>query len=256
MKQRDKFFWLKANFKDDGSDEDGAGGGAGGKGDATTPNPEFEKLVEGMGALAKGMEGLQASQAATAERLAELDAAGKQKQNLDEGDGDDGDDFLGNSSEDIERLSRTEFANKIIDRVVKAVDKQMKTVAEQVDGVRKDAGNTALELEIEKMEDKHKDFWEWQPEIKALAKENPGTSIKRLYTMARGENPEKLADLDKKYKSDENDGKGGDAPKKGKFGGLTPTSSVTEPTDKMDKKSAADKAFDDTMGDIPSVANS
>lgn len=261
MNQRNKFFWLKANFKEgDGGDggDGGTGGGGAGKGDDKNPNPEFEKLVEGMSTLAKGMETLQASNAATNERLAEMDAAGKRKQELDDDDdGDAGNDFLGASSEDIERLSRTEFANKIIERVAKAVDKQMKQVSEEVDGVRKDAGSTALEAEIEKLEGKHKDFWDWQPEIKALAKENPGTSIKRLYTMAKGENPNKLAELDKKYKSDEDD-KGGDKSKgKGKgFGGLTPTSSETEPTNKMDKKSAADKAFEETMGDIPLPGNS
>lgn len=263
MKQRNKFFWLGINHKD-GDDTEGGGSTSGGKdegkdsGKETSPNPEFEKLVEGMEALGKGMEALQKGQADNATRLAELDATGADKQNADDADADKGgDDFLGGSSEDIERLSRTEFANKIIDRVVKAVDKQMKQVTEEVEGVRKDAGNTALENQIEKLEAKHKDFWDWQPEIKILAQENPGTSLQRLYAMAKHENPNKLAEMEKKYKKDDETGKGGDSSKSKNFGGLTPTSSAIEHTEKMDKTSAADKAFEETMGhfNMPAQGN-
>ncbi len=216
-----------------GGTEDGEKGGA--------SNEQFEQLADGMKALAAGMQTLQESNAKINERM---DAVAKSPV-------DDDDDAGGLNSDDadLEGMSRTDFANSIIDRVAKAVNKQIKEVSNSVEDVRKDSNTKSLEMEVEKLEGKHKDFWDWQPEIRALAKENSGTSVARLYNMAKQENPEKLAELDKKYKK--NDGKGGDSSgKKENFGGLMPTSSTMESNDKMDKKSAAEKAFDETMGNV------
>lgn len=230
-----------------GGDKGGEGGkgtGDDGKGGAEdkggVSSEQFDKLAEGITALASGMQSLQESHAKTNERMDAL--AKPPKPDDDDGDLDPG-------NKDLEEMSRADFANTIMDKVVKAVSKQIEQVTESVSAVRKDTGNIALEHEIEKLETANKDFWDWQDEIKVLANENPNTNLKRLYNMAKHENPDKLAELDKKYKANEDKG-AGDDPKKKPFGGLTPTSSTTEHTEKMDKKTAADKAYEDTMGNM------
>ncbi len=254
MKQLNKFFWLKINFKDGDGDGTGGDGGEENKGDEGgkggkdgVTSEQFDKLTAGVTALAEGMTALQESTKQTNARMDEL-AKPPPTSNKDDKPGP-----LDDGGASLEEMSRPDFANAIIDKVVKAVDERIGKVSEAVEGVRKDTGNQAIERDIEKLEAVHKDFWEWQSEIKVLAAENPGTSIARLYTLAKNENPEKLAELDKKYKDD----KGGDKSNDKSFGGLTPTSSTTEDSSKMDKKSAADKAFDDTMGhfNMPNQGN-
>lgn len=228
-----------------GAGNTGATGDKGGEGDkgdkGALSDKQFEKIAESMSALASGMQSIQESQTKADARI---DAISKAK---DKDDKDTQDKNSALSDTDLENLSRTEFANSIIDRVIKEVSKQFEQVNDSVKEIRKDAGNASIETEIEKLEGQHKDFWDWKGEIKALATENPNTNIGRLYHMARQENSKKAEELDKKYKSTD---KGGDGPKEKSFGGLMPTSSVIEPSEKMDKKDAADKAFDDTMSNI------
>lgn len=233
---------------DENLDAGGAGKGSGdktgdGKGDnkGGDASPEFDKLVKGMEALATGMTALQEAQSQTSERLALLD----EKKAAGEKTGEENEDADLDTTA-LEGLSRTDFANNIIERVVKAVNKQIKQVEGSVEDVRRDAGQMAVETEIAKLEGLYKDFWDWNKELKELAKENPNTTLERLYNMARHENVDKAKELDKKYSDD----KGGDKPKAKDFGGLTPTSSTTEDTSKMDKKSAAESAFEDTMGHL------
>ena len=218
---------------------DGTGGTGDDKGKDGQDKETLSKLTEGMNALAKAVEGIQTNMAADRKKLDE-----------DEDDPDDGPDEDELDDKTLETLPRKQFADHLIGRVSKIIEKQLKGVQKEVTSVKEGVSREKVQEQVMKLAGEHKDFWDWKDEIAEIATETPGISPARAYRLARMENPDKVKKLDEKYKvSDGKDG-GDDTSGKGKkkFGGFTPGSSRTVQNSKMSKTEAADKAFDDIMG--------
>src|SRR5690606_20441390 len=135
----------------------------------------------------------------------------------------------------------------------------VKPLSEQVRTVASHTQASTVAAEVKEVAAENKDFWEWQQEMLALAKQHPTLNPRRLYYLARSENPEKAQAMDKKYKSGSSEdgeaGKEGDGQNKSKkipisFGGLTPSGATggrKSMQEKMAKSSAADKAWEETV---------
>jgi hypothetical protein len=145
---------------------------------------------------------------------------------------------------DLETLSRAQFANVIGKRFLKAVEAVVKPLSEQIGAI--DARTTAQQIgaSVQELQSKHKDFWEWRDEMLSLANEHRGMPPAKLYVLARGLNPEKAAELDKKH----------NPPVESKkillagFGGLTPSQAGTGTRGrKMNGTEASEVAWAETV---------
>ena len=209
-------------------------GGAGeGNPPATGVDPaQFEALVKTVGTLAQGMGSVQAGLTA----LSDMES----RRQTPADDDDEEEEDLG----DLETMSRADLVSTILKTVEKGIDKKLSAVSEKIEGLGNDLESRDIKSEVNTLASDNKDFWDWKEEIRSIAAETPGISVARAYKLARTENPEKAKKLDEKYEPKEED------KKKTGFGGLTPTSSRTGETTKMDKTSAAEAAWLDTMGEL------
>jgi len=157
----------------------------------------------------------------------------------------------------IEVLSRKEFLDVIEERVGDIVSKKISSVSEHIKDVDSRTTEENLSKQVKEVEEKHKDFWEWRDEIGKIVKSSPGLSVRQAYLLAKDSNPEKATEMAEKYKSDEDRKAEEEAkkqaeleknkPKETVFGGLTPTSGVTEHSKEMSKDTAAELAWDKCM---------
>lgn len=196
------------------------------------------KLTEGMSALAKAVEGIQTNMAADRKKPDEDE---EEEEETEDEDLDD---------KTLETLPRKQFADHLIGKVSKIIEKQLKGVQKEVTSVKEGVSREKVQEQVMKLAGEHKDFWDWKDEIAEIATETPGISPARAYRLARMENPDKVKKLDEKYKVGDGKDGGDDTSGKGKkrFGGFTPGSSRTVQNSKMSKTEAADKAFDEIMG--------
>lgn len=233
--------------KDDkGTGSEGAGkeGDKGGKDDKGNIEA-IAKLTEGMTALAKAVEGIQTNMAAQ--------RAGKQNgDEEEEEEEEENDEEIDDKT--LESLPRKQFADHLIGKVSKIIEKQLKGVQKEVSSVKEGVSREKVQEQVMKLAGEHKDFWDWKDEIAEIATEMPGITPARAYKMARVENAEKAKKMDEKYKVGEGKDGGEDTSGKGKkkFGGFTPGSSRTVQNSKMSKTEAAEKAFDEIMGPFTS----
>lgn len=167
----------------------------------------------------------------------------------DEDDDDDDDEDV---DADIEGMSRKDFGQHIVNRVVSQLRKEvLKPVESRVTDAEQRMENDRIGKLVEKASEKYEDFWEFKDEIMAEVKKNAYLEPEEAYHLARSKHPDKVKTLaEKKANGDEESDK---KAKGGKFGGLTPTSGKTHQNKKMGRKEAANKAWEDTMGDFPSA---
>lgn len=149
--------------------------------------------------------------------------------------------------------------NKLGGYLKNIVADAVKPLSQELEGMKKTSASSRIQQEFTELREKHKDFEEWAPEIKELAKENPGLNLKRLYTLARAENPDKAKELDEKFAEPNPD----DLKKQEQakiFGGLFPSSTAKNSgsgeddkggESKMTFSNASDKAWDEVMGELP-----
>lgn len=166
---------------------------------------------------------------------------------------DDDDDEEGGEEEvltegaDLESMSRQDFLKVVVKSVSKELGKELKKVQTSANSTREELERDRIKDQVSKVAAANPDFWEWADEIRTIANETPGISVKRAYALAKEEHPEKAKKLAEKFKdkgdkngSGESDGKG----KPRRMGGLLPTSGSEAPTQKMDRRTAAQKAWD------------
>jgi len=246
-----------------GNQGDAGDKGGGGDGDKGGGDKGMQEVLNGMKLMTETVSKQQQNIEALMQRVDTL-ADGRAAGGDGDDDGDDGagdDDVAGQqpSEKDLEGMSRPQFGKHIVDSVTKGMNKQLekmiKVLEAKIGKVEETTDRTAVQAAIEKVMEKHPDFYEWTNEIKAVAQDSPGITPKRAYTLARMENPEKAKKMDEKYKDDSGKGEGSNkgpgeqgGKKRTKFGGLTPTSGVVLPNQKMKPREAADKAFDDLLG--------
>jgi len=239
MINRNRFLRYKLNFIDGADNADGGTpgstddnvGGDGAEGSQGVSVEQFNQLVNTVGTLAQGMQSLQQTIQQTAVQ-----------QSMDNNsDDEDEQEDIGN---DLEVLSRAEFAQHITNVLSKQFKSQIEEIAKQINEIRTGVQEVDTKTTIKEFAAQHKDFWDWQDELRAIVKETPGISIERAYKLARAENPKKARELDEKYNPSEV-GK-----KRQAFGGLTPTSGRTAKSTKMSAKDAAEAAWEQTMADL------
>lgn len=151
--------------------------------------------------------------------------------------------------DDLERMDRKGFLNVIMKGVEKAIAPIKQEVDAKVSDVSSRVSNSDLRAEVEAVKKAHPDIEEWKDEILKIAEATPGLSVRRMITLAKSENPEKVEELSKDERFQPKDA--GTEQKGGKYGGLTPSGGGTSdtPTD-MSKDDAAEKAWENTMADV------
>lgn len=197
----------------------------------------IEKMPESIQAgFTKALSDVAAAQAAAAKAATSTN---------DDDPGDDEDDV------DLEKMSRAELMKYMSSAIIKDVNKALKPVAQRLDEITSTTERSAVAAQVDKARAKYEDFDEWKAEINQLHKENPGLNVDRLYTLARAENPDKVAELTAKAK-EQSEKSGGD---KKPFLGLTPTSTNSaddnDDDGRMSPQDAATAAFDEAFKDIP-----
>lgn len=131
---------------------------------------------------------------------------------------------------DLETLNNTklvEFMLKNISKVIKTeIAQQVDPLRDSINGVKTSAETADLRTQLNELKSTNPDIVHWGKEIQALAKDNPTLSLKRLYNLAKIENPEKVQAIEEqmketnppKSKDDDQD----DGQQKRRFGGMPP----------------------------------
>ena len=203
------------------------------------------ELTKDMATLATAVQGIQ-------QNMSKLQSQPPKREDEDADEGADDEDEDEVDEKTLESLPRKGFAEHIIKKVSKVVEKQLKSVSKSASDVKDEVARGKVEAAVMEVVKDHKDFWDWKDEIREIADSSPGISPKRAYQLARMENSEKAKKMDEKYKVGEGKGAGdkGSVKEKKKFGGFTPTSGTTQQNSKMSKTEAADKAWEETMGSL------
>lgn len=194
-----------------------------------------EKLNEGLTAL---KDSFSQSINSLNERIDKLDG------------GKEDDDDPGDFGDELETLSRKEYMSVMLGEVSKLLRKELSPVEKKVGSFEEGTKLRDIQAEVEKCQKEFSDFEDWKPEMTKLAKamRDNGEGIprpKRLYLLAKAENPEKAKRLDEKS------GRGKDERKAKKIdlGGLLPTSGKVVKSQKMDVKAAGEAAWAEVFGE-------
>jgi hypothetical protein len=168
-------------------------------------------------------------------------------------DGIDEDDEVEDAQPDnLDDLSRDQFATLLLGKMEKAVSGALKPVLEKVSGVETNVSKGEAANAVKDARAGNKDFDEWMPEMKAILSDTPNISLKRALSLARIEDPKKAGEMREKY---EMDGKGEGKREKSKFGGLAPGSSKTTKDSRMKKGNASESAWESGLSKLedPSI---
>ncbi len=205
---------------------------------------ELGKAIKGLGALVtqQGAASVKTNESLNVlvESIKSGDLGGKREDPKGDPDPDAMDD-----------LTNSQLIPLVLSEVGKLIDGKLKTLDTKIGVTDQGIADDKIEKEFKALVLTNPDLFEWSGEIAALNKTTPGLSIKQLYTLARDGNPDKVAEMDEKFKEKEGDDK------KGEPGllGFMPTSGVTVDEDeKLTKEEAADKAWDDTLEEFPALA--
>lgn len=157
---------------------------------------------------------------------------------------------------DLEGMDRSQFSDYILGQVNKGFDKLSEQMNGQVETVKFNASNTALQGEFNTVREANPDFDHYKNEIAAVAQQNPDMKISDMYTLAKANNPEKVTEVTKTLETEkiETDKLAAEEAKQNTskgFGGLTPTSGqrIEQPSD-MTQENAGNAAWDETMANI------
>ena len=141
---------------------------------------------------------------------------------------------------DLESMSRSDFSKYLIGEFQKTIGKPL---SDRISKNEDQRAASAREAEVTVAAGKHGDFWEYQDEIRALAKTHPSLDIDSLYALAKHAAPEKVAaGLAKVKKEERAEKKKEEDEKPDVFGGLLPTSGVTKSNTGMSSGDAAQAA--------------
>lgn len=185
---------------------------------------------------------------------------GRSQQQADQMDDDNEDDNPMPTGDELEKLTRADFANHMADQFGKVLDKKLKPFQESLSTTIEANERDKVGAKFNDARSAHSDFDSWRDEMGELVKTRGYLDPEELYILVRAQNPEKTKQIDEgitkeKEETDKKDQeeastKGQDKPT---FLGLMPTSGATgegEPQHKTSKE-AATAAFDEIMGGIP-----
>jgi len=145
----------------------------------------------------------------------------------------------------IETMPRSAWGDHLVSKILKEVNKQVVgPMNERLNELSTRATRNDVQAAVKEAASAHKDFWDWQQEMLTVAK-NPafvGVPAEALYHIVRGQNPDKVKELEAKYNPPT--ANSGNKPIKLSFGGLTPGQSGTGNRGrKMNGQEAANAAW-------------
>jgi hypothetical protein len=161
--------------------------------------------------------------------------------------------------QNLETLDRSGFLGVILEEVRGLLKEEVAPVKQAVQDTSDDATKADVKRQVAKAEKAHPDLWEWREEMGEIAKRSPGLTVEEIYKLARASDPDKVKEVDEKFRSDEDKEKEKTVEKEkkateeqkalvGPFGGLTPTSGKTAEKNDMTMEDAAETAFDKVFG--------
>ena len=217
---------------------------------------QVKQLSDAVVLLMKNQEGMQTGMASITESMKTLSSVSQQQQQQHKETEDQREareqeerkaaERLGN--DELENLDRAGFLAHIMGEINKSLSGLSDGLDKKLSDINDRADTDDTKAELRAVTDKHKDFMDWAPEIQKIIKDSPGLSLSRAYKVARDENPDKMKEVDEKYKDDGNKDTGN---KPTGFGGLTPTSGVqTDMPADMTQDDAAEAAWSETMDGI------
>jgi hypothetical protein len=103
------------------------------------------------------------------------------------------------SADDLENMSRAELVQHTVQSVLGALDGVIDPLKQEVDSVKQTTQKSSVARDIERARSAYKDFDKWGEEMVAVAETTPGISVERAYKLARLENPDKAAEMDKEF---------------------------------------------------------
>lgn len=214
------------------------------KGQAADSSPTWAKTLED--SVRKLSGGIDNMLSVAEQRRAEEARLRNQPTNTDDDDPEPETDPA-----ELETMSRKDFGNHLITSVLRAVNKQVtEPLVQQLNELRSSTTKQEIQGSVKELAASHKDFWDWRPEMLALAEENKGLPPHRLYQLARADNPDKAKELDTKYNPPKEDDP---SRRRISFGGLTPGQSGTgSRARKMNGIEAANAAFAETVAALGS----
>ncbi len=160
----------------------------------------------------------------------------------------------------LESMSRKDLIKFVEERIGGSLNKSViKPLLAKLDAIQNNTQTRDLKGEIAAFADKTPDFWEWKDEMAQIARDEGILSPRRLYQLARNDNPEKvkkIADAAKKTK-DEADAVAAKAAgkkqpvagvaKKPAFGGLSHQNSGETRQANMPMRQAAEAAWEEAV---------
>lgn len=144
-------------------------------------------------------------------------------------------------AEDLETLSRKEFAEHLVERVKTEV---VKPVEERIVQSEEETTAAGVRAQLAQVSKEKSDFWDWQGEMVEVLKKHPTLGVEEAYRLARAGNPDKAQTIDKAAVEKDVEKQKKDKPET-TFGGLLPTSGRASKNKRMSPKTAAEQAWDE-----------
>lgn len=153
---------------------------------------------------------------------------------------------------DLDELSGTDMVKLLLGAMDTKITQLGEAISPKFDQLANAMQTKNIRDDVKDVAGKDPNFWKYQEVMAGIAKQHPSLGAGDLFNLAKTKAPEigEAIAADKKA-ADEKEAE--DNPEKVvPFGGLTPTSGLSaEGKGEMDFSTAADKAWDDIMSEIP-----
>ena len=202
-----------------------------------------ESFANGFKAMTDGVQGLRSDIATQAEK-----SVVPLKDDVD-------DDPIIPKDKKVEDLTTEEILSAVEKTVERTVAKGLKGTTERIDSNELADHQRRLKTGLLELQKSDPLFDVLRDKMTEIVKADPSlaSNPRRLLAIAKDENKEVVQEFEKTQEDAKNEAKKDEKPK---FGGLMPGSSGGGSTDeeagKMDSKEAAEKAWDETMSEVPS----
>ncbi len=225
--------------------EENSNGESNGKGTEGSKSPDLTQLNEGLKSLPTEIQAAVQEGVITALNEVKKESDQSQRRQAVK----DRDDDI-----DVETMSNEELVAHTTKKVVGAVSELLKPINNRVSGVQTATEEDRIRSEAIAIAKEDPLFMEMRNEMAEVAKTHPDLSIRDIYTLAKVNNPDKFAKVEKAFKEKEEKDEEESGEKPAAFGGFLPSSGVRpsgKDAGKMDSKQAANAAFDEVFKDIP-----
>lgn len=153
---------------------------------------------------------------------------------------------------DLDELSGTDMVKLMLSAMDTKITQLGDAIGPKFDQLANAMQTKSIKDDVKDVAGKDPNFWKYQEVMAGIAKQYPALAPSDLYELAKSRAPEigEAIAADKKKVDDEEAVKEGS--KELPFGGLTPTSGhSTEGAGEMDFATAADKAWEEAMSEVP-----